>query len=403
MIRRLWRFLQGYVVLKVRGPKLERFLNRSAQAGVWVWDAERLSTGMMVARVSLGGFRKIRALCRGQGWRVSIAEKVGAPFALARLARRKALVAGGVLCFLALYVASGYVWFVAVAGEEGLPVARILEVAKGAGLAPGVPKSEIDRHEVQRRLLLDIDELSWAVVRLDGTRAVIEATLRMGLDPAATRPGDLVAARDGIVQRVTVLSGHAVVAPGDTVAKGDVLISGFIPPGEPAHHEMLAAGKAPYVRADGTVAARVWYEGQALVPLVQRRERPTGKSARAVEVEWGDRLFRVGKPPERWPAWRETRRSWRANGPLGAAFALHWVVYEEMERELVDVDRDEAEREARLAAQAQLEAELPPGAQVVDGPHYTVEIAMDQGLPVLVVTGRAEVVEEIATFNEIQF
>lgn len=403
MIERLWRFLQGYVVLKIRGPKLERFLNRSARAGIAVWDVERLGTGMLVARVSLAGFRKVRQLCRAQGWRVSIAEKVGAPFALARLARRKMLVVGGALSLLALYIASGYVWFVAVEGDEGVPVARILEVASVAGLHPGVQRSAVDRHEVQKLLLVTIDELSWATVRMDGTRAVIEATLRMGLDPSATQPGDIVAARDGIVERMTVISGHALVAPGDTVKRGDVLISGFIPPTEPAHGEMLEEGTPPYVRADGLVTARVWYEGQALVPLIQWRETPTGERARVIEFEWGERLFRLGKTPTMWDARRETRRSWRWDGGLGRTVGIHWVVYDKVERELVEVSSDVAEHEAWRAAEAQLEAELPPEASIVSGPEFTVELSLDQGRPVLVVTARAEVIEEIATFNEIQF
>lgn len=403
MIQRLWRYLQGYVVLKVRGPRLERFLNRSAQAGIRVWDVERLGTGMLVARVSLPGFRRIRLLSRAQGWRIQVAEKAGAPFTLARIARRKMLVAGGFLCLLALYVASGYVWFVAVEGEEGVPVDRVLEIASQAGLEPGVRRRDIDRHEVQRQLLLAIDELSWATVRLDGTRAVIEATLRMGLDPSVLRPGDMIAARDGIVERVTVLSGHPLVAPGDTVREGDVLISGFVPPEEPAHQEFLASGSGPYVRADGMVAARVWYEGQALVPLVQWYERPTGKRTRVVEMEWGERIIRLGKGPVAWTAWQETRRSWRSQLGARGGIGLHWIVYEEVDREAIEVGQDQAEREARAAALAQLEAELPQDAGIVDGPYFDVEISYDQSRPVLVVTARAEVIEEIATFKEIQF
>ena len=137
-----------------------------------------------------------------------------------------------------------------------MPVEAVLEVASEVGLYPGVQRRNVDRHEVQKALLLRIDELSWATVRMSGTMAVIEATLRMGLDPSSTRPGDVVAARDGIVERMMVLSGHALVAPGDTVKRGDILISGFIPPDDPAHRQMLEAGEPPYVRAEGIVTAR---------------------------------------------------------------------------------------------------------------------------------------------------
>ncbi len=97
MIQRLWRFLLGYVVLKIRGPKLERFLNRAAKEGIAIWDAERLGQTMLVVRVSLAGFRRARRLCRAQGWRVSIAEKVGLPFLGVRAAPAQDAGGGGPL------------------------------------------------------------------------------------------------------------------------------------------------------------------------------------------------------------------------------------------------------------------------------------------------------------------
>jgi len=402
MIERLWRFLHGYVVLKVRGPRLERFLNRAARAGVWLWDVERLGTGMLVARIPAASFRKVRSLSRAQGWRIAIADKVGLPFLLVALARRKALVLGALLSLAALYVASGYVWFVQVEGDEELPVQRVLDVAQLAGLRPGVPRNAVERHEVQRALLLEIDELSWAAVRIDGTRAVIEARLRAGLDPKASLPGDIVAARDGIVQQVMALSGYPMVGEGDTVRRGDVLISGFIPPDDPLHRELLEAGRPPYVRADGIVTARVWYEGRAFVPLIQQVEEPTGDRAWGIEFEWSPVRWRLGGPPRSFAAYRESSRSWQ--GTVGSQnVGVHWVTYEKVERRTVEISAEEAEETARDAAKAQLEAELPEGAAIVAGPYETVEISLQLGVPAVAVTVRAEVIADVAAFKEIQF
>ena len=192
MIQRLWRFLLGYVVLKIRGPKLERFLNRAAKEGIAIWDAERLGQTMLVVRVSLAGFRRARRLCRAQGWRVSIAEKVGLPFLGVRLLRRKMLVAGGLLALAAIYWASGYIWFVAIETEEGAPVEKILQVAEEAGLRPGVSRRSIDRYQIQRALLLEIDELSWATVQIQGDACRHRGQLAGGsstFDDPARRPG----------------------------------------------------------------------------------------------------------------------------------------------------------------------------------------------------------------------
>lgn len=400
MIERLWRFLRGYVVLKVRGPQLERFLNRAARAGVPLWDVERLSAGMLVARTAVSSFSRVRRL-KLRGWRIGVVQKVGLPFAAAALARRKGLVAGACLALLALYVASGYVWFVAVEGDDDLPIPRLLEVAAGAGLRPGVRWDAVDRHEVQRALLLEIDELSWAAVKIQGTRSIIEARRRAGLDPTQSAPGDIVAARDGIVEQVMAIAGHPRVAKGDTVRRGDVLISGFIPPEEPQHRELVEAGRPPYVRADGIVTARVWYEGAALVPLVQHSEEPTGARAWGVELELGGARLRLGGPPRAFAAYRASARAWE--GGVGSrTFALRWISYEEVQRRRTELSVRDAEEEARRAARAQLEAELA-GRAVVGGPFETVEIVFDEGAPAVLVTVRAEAITDVAAFKEIQF
>src|SRR5690606_3718396 len=124
---------------------------------------------------------------------------------------------------------SGYIWFIDVSGEAGVSADRILAIAAEAGLRRGVRADALDRQRIQLELLLNVQELSWAAVHVQGTRALIEVAGRSALDPALTRPGDVIAARDGIIEKLTVLQGSPLVAEGETVRRGDLLISGFIP------------------------------------------------------------------------------------------------------------------------------------------------------------------------------
>lgn len=403
MIRRLWRYLFGYVIIKIKGARPERFLNRAARAGIWVWDTERLSTGMLVACVSLSGFRKVRALCRAQGWQVTIAQKVGLPFFIASLRRRKMLVAGGFLFIAALYTASSYVWFVEVDSIPELPRKRILEAAASAGLRPGVLRYEVDPHEVQKTLLLSIDEISWASVTLQGTRAIIHAAERAGGDAGRYSPGDVVAARDGIVQRVVPFHGYPVVEAGDTVREGDLLISGFVPPLEGAHRELLELGSAPYVRAYGIVRARVWYEGVASVRLQQIDEEPTGRTRRTVWLGLGEWSWKLGRGPDPITAYRTEERTWALTLPGGWDVQLSDVRYHEVRRTAVSVDRAVAEQEALEAARSSLEALLPSGVTVISDPEESVELIEASPAPMVRAVVRVEVVEDIAKFRELQF
>ncbi len=87
-------------------------------------------------------------------------------------------------------------------------------------------------------------------------RAVVPPRLRL--------PGDIVAARAGIVTRIIAFSGEARVKPGDTVAAGQVLLSGATATGG---------------HASGLVEARVWYEAIGSMELTRTVHNATGRAA----------------------------------------------------------------------------------------------------------------------------
>lgn len=398
MIRRLWHLLFGIVVVKVKGARLERFLNRIVRAHIPVWQAERLAGNMLIVSMPASRFKQMRHLCRQQGWHVSVVERLGFPFFVARLIRRKALVAGAVMALIALYVASGHVWFVQVSPTVDVSTTRILAVAEQAGLRPGVRKESFDPKEVQRTLLLQLDELSWVGVSVRGTLAVIEVAERSQLDPQLTRPGDIVAARDGIIHRITVSQGYPLVAVGDTVRRGDLVISGFIPPDDPRHRQMLDEGKPPYVRADGVVTARVWYEGQSRVRLVATEAQPTGRGGWRVELSVGGWEFGLGPGQRGFDAFEGERRSWETS-LLGKTLALAWTRVKEVRFEQELLSEEEARDWAVDAALADLEARLPDDVEVVDGPYVEVAFIEGEFGKTAVATARAEVVEAIRSFR----
>ena len=401
MTRRLWHFLSGYVVIKVKGPDLERFLSRLARAGVPAWHAERVAPHMLVARVSASRFRQVRRLSRGQGWRVSIAAKAGLPFAISAILRRKMLLAGAFLFAAALFAASKFVWFVQVQGDaEGLQD-RILAVAAEQGLSPGTLKRRIDPDRLQRALLLEIDELAWAAVSVRGTLAVVEVAERT-VARTPDQAGNVVAASDGVVEQVRAFRGVAVVQRGDTVRAGDILISGFYPPGTEEHRRLVEEGKPPYVRADGAVRGRMFYEGEGRAYLASVRETETGRRAAGFALRAGEKEWRLGSAASPFPEYAEERNTWSARLPGGLIVSVERLVFREVERSLEEIDRQTAVASAEMAALVDLAARVPPGAEVVDGPHVEVDIRIDGGRPVAVARAWAAAVGELGRFVPIE-
>jgi similar to stage IV sporulation protein len=126
---------------------------------------------------------------------------------------------------------------------------------------------------------LAIDRLAWVNVEVSGTLATIRVAEKEIPEAALTQPGDVVARCDGVVQEIVTLYGIPVVAPGEVVTAGQLLISGLLPVQDKAYHDKAAKGEPPYIRAHGVVTARVWHEAVAEAGLLVRHEVPTGKSS----------------------------------------------------------------------------------------------------------------------------
>ena len=57
---RIWHFILGYVMIRIEGLSLERFLNISAQADVKVFDARRVSYTVLNATLKHSDFRRLQ-------------------------------------------------------------------------------------------------------------------------------------------------------------------------------------------------------------------------------------------------------------------------------------------------------------------------------------------------------
>ncbi|MDI6710017.1 MAG: sporulation protein YqfD [Bacillota bacterium] len=362
-ILRILAWLYGHVTLIVKGRTLERFINMATSRGISFWDIRRLDEERIMIRTRIGGVRPLRHIARRTGSRFEISERVGFPFVLARLWRRKTLAMGLALFLVGLYTMASFVWFIDVKGNRTVSEAQIIRAARQAGLHPGVPKWGVEASRVEARIREQLPALAWVGVRLRGTQAVIEVAEKKlpSPDPAGIH-SNIVAAKAGLVKEVLVLSGEAVVKEGETVVPGQLLISGEIwpPEGISAEGEILP-GEPRRVRARGIVRARVWYEEYGEAPLVDEGTSLTGRQARAWEVKVGGRVMHISGPGRApYKDYEQTVAAYRA--PSWRSFSLPVELYSRTYREIKPYRRTrpytEALRLARREARETLDAAL---------------------------------------------
>jgi similar to stage IV sporulation protein len=258
---------------------------------------------------------------------------------------------------------------------------------------------------VQQHIQQRMGEVSVAVVRLQGTRAVIEVVEKLVARPP-TQVGciNLVARREGVIEEVVPFQGEPAVKKGDIVRQGQLLVEcsfKYWPTGRPA--VMPGTPKPPRdatartLVAQALVRARITYTRYREIPLVQTVEVPTGRQGSQWVLNWKDQPIIVrGQGSTPFEHYREDRKTyglpaWR-NWKLPVELVK--VQVEEVERRQEPIAAAVALKQATEQMESQLRWLLGPSDKIITPIKAEV---LDQGRNYIGVRTTVETLEEIAT------
>ncbi len=269
-LTKLFHFLGGYLVISVEGQYPERFLNVCAKRHILIWDLVT-EGGKMRCSISNRGFCLLPDIVKKTGVTVKILEKHGLPMLLGRLWKRKGFLIG-VGSFLLLFVGlNQFIWKIEIVGCETISPKAVMAELNAQGLKLGAFRPFLDEKALQNQVLIKMPELAWLWADKSGSKVIVQVKERVPV-PEMFDPNDfcnLVAKKDGVLTDMTVRAGVPMVSIGDSVAKGDILVSGLI---------VSEKGVAPrQVQSDGVIMARVFYEKNKAFSLWQEKRQATGE------------------------------------------------------------------------------------------------------------------------------
>lgn len=394
IFERLYLYLVGYLSIRFRGQRVERFINLCLQAGIPVWDVYTTRNGMVVGKTSIAGFKSMRPVARQSGVRVRIIKRRGIPFLLARLWKRTAFACGALLFILSLYILGSVVWFVEVRGNEEVPMATVLQAAAELGLKPGVYRGRLAANQLARSLVIKIPELSWVGIEIKGSCATIEIIEKQIVTPDPKPLGHVIAAKSGVMKKIVATSGKAMVKAGDTVEQGQILISGA--------YIIDEGAETSYAHAEGITEALIWYDG--IATSAKQRIVPTRTGNKFVRdtLVFGDKeLGFTGTSLPPFSLYEEDCQVlpliWR---DLGLAVEHRRSIYFEVVEEMQVVSLETAQAEAASAAEKLALAQLPDNVLPI-ATHFQTELLPDQNtVRVRAIIETAESIGEFVALTE---
>lgn len=227
-----------------------------------------------VPMLSVGRLQK---LCRWEGVELTLLQGGGLPSLLWRYRRRAGLFAGGILALALLVLSGRFVWDVRVTGNGTMSAAQVKAELKSCGFGVGSYIPDIRTEELENRVLMQSDKISWISLYMDGTVAKVQVIEHITPpdENTHTRPANLVAERDGQIEYLQIYKGNCVVKVGQAVRAGELLVSGV--------YDSATEG-VRFTRAAGEVMARTERVFTVKIPL-SYTEKCYG------EAEKGDRVL----------------------------------------------------------------------------------------------------------------
>ena len=388
LFTRLFNFFKGYLLVSCVGNFPERLLNLCAKNNILVWDIKRRGENVIYFKVTHRGFRAMRRLLRKTACRVHIAGKFGLGQTAKKYKKRKWFVLGIIVFFLCMFTLDRFVWKIEIVGNETVDKNIILSNLKECGLKKGAYRSALDEKEIKNEMLIKMPELSWIWPNLSGGRVIVNVKEKLP-EPEIFNPEsykNIISKKDGIIEKMVVKWGNPMVKLGDTVLKGDVLVSGII--------ESDRNIPTRYVQAEADVFARVWYEKSRAfsASYIKRTESGRNEVKKRLNI-WGleIKLYKNDLPGFSNYAKEDIKWEFSPFG-LNSGISITGERYVEVKEEWEKQSVESVTADAVLLLGEEIEKEAEPDSEKVSL-DYTTQMPDED---TVIVTVTAEYIENIS-------
>lgn len=285
-MEKIYKLAKGTMRVSVEGAQPESVLNFCAENGIEFWDVSPKSDFCIYMNIFAHDAPSVMSKNGINGIEIRILSSRGGKNMSRAAKRRYALIASVSACIVLLSASSLFVWRFDVEGNNRISDAKIIRALNDCGVSYGSFWPGISTDKVKSRILMKNRDIAWLSVNLSNSCAHVVVHERIEKPEIMSEKGsaDIIASKSGVVTKISVLSGQKSCAVGDTVIKGDTLISGTMTSETAREREVYAMG---------SVTARTWYEINAETPLSISRKCDKKRSRTRISLIVGKKRIKI--------------------------------------------------------------------------------------------------------------
>lgn len=256
--------IKGCLTLELVGTLPESVLNACAMNAIELWNMQCADAYTLRFCAREQDLEQIRAIAQKCMCELEVIDKGQIIKQRDRLKRRWHLPVFLAVITVLLLISGLFVWDIQLEGCESLSRGQVLRALEDCGLKEGCFWPAISSDMLRSHMIEKLPEIAWMSVNVSGSRAHVQIKERQQKPEIYNEedPTNIIAAKTGIIRRMSVLNGYPLVSAGDTVMQGDVLVSG-------SPESLL--GTFRQLRARAQVYADTWYEISSAAPMLPQK------------------------------------------------------------------------------------------------------------------------------------
>ena len=353
--------MKGIIKISVEGFFVERFINLCLYEKVEIWDIERVNDGVIYVKIYPYSYEKINDIATKTKCKLEIIEKNGVPFVIKRYRHRKIFAILTAAVVTAITITNLFVWQVDIIGEFSIPIEEIKELLNEENIKVGVLKKDIDIDACKLNISLKRDDIAWLGISIKGTKVtveIVEKTLAEE-DKYQGTVGNIISDKEGIVEKIYVAEGTAMVKKGEIVDKGSLLISGLV------NSEL---SESRYVRASGEVTLRTTYIEKTKIPFEKDLVTKTGQVKKYYKLKINNYVINLGNKVTNFEKYDtiSQEKVFSLFGKIKTPLSLVEETFEEIKVERLKYTMKQAEDLAIISNNEKLKEIIPKEAERVN-------------------------------------
>lgn len=290
-ISKLWKFIQGYVIISIKGYNIEKLINKAVQSDIQIHNIDKKGNTAHIT-VSPKDFKTLIKLCRKYKCKTKIINKNGFYRIIIFLKLNLLYLAGLVLAVFFIYFLTQRVWIIDITGNSQLSKLSILTSCSENGLYTGCSKNSLDCKKIAENLKLEYKNISWINVSLKGATVHIKLSEDKPetVNTALSGPINIVSSVDCRIASIITNKGTPQVRKNDVVKAGDVLISAQLVPSGIEENPVT-----DIVSAKGTVRGVVTRVYSFTVPFEAKEKKYTDNTRTQYRIKFFNKSLTLNK------------------------------------------------------------------------------------------------------------